>query len=694
MQTNAQTSSIENLFNGKSVVTNLYSKALKVVKDKETSSTSLAFDKLLAYFFDCPALTQKDIINILYNSNFSFRNTFSLLLPSSTKIPTSGDISSTYNKIYACRHIQNPTVTDIDNINTEVNTRYLALYANAFTIASLNNANFWSDLFRNGTLDDSDFDLLYDINQIGKILFDSFKETPQLLYYRLPASQQSSSQNNNTPSSAQQNAYQLGWGGWSFGGSSWLSGWSSSPISTSTSSTTTAITTATATASSNAPALDDKEVQNFIAKTNPGSSSQTSVAGLYFGNQCLVSDTPAPIVSEETGLIMTPEEYLSGISNFIANANIDDVINTTLVSQFHTDNPNPPSSTSSVSWYTAQANAYVEQAYNQTPIGTCETTCNDKPLIEQAACELSCTKQCVQKCSDTSKDAMTSCVSVYATDVAACNQVSALKKPLCLASAVARQTSCKTQATTDNLLCISDCTCVLIAWPNGPGRQKMEDMFRIKFCKVPVQSVSMTQQKKVYSIQAIFQKLSDLLQSLKDSWQMIKYTKTKEFLDSNIKIKFADNFAFKILFWFKPVFSQKSTTVKAQEQAQANIDANIAVLNMNASAPTADDYTKYIVIADPATNAANKEPATTHEDIQANIDKFMIAAEKMKENELSDQQIDGVIVSYAQKNKIIFINNMIEFLKDNQSFLNNFSATLLDMNTMARELKTKIENSK
>ena len=142
MQTNAQTSSIENLFNGKSVVTNLYSKALKVIKDKETSSTSLAFDKLLAYFSDCPALTQKDIINILYNSNFSFRNTFSLLLPSSTKIPTSGDISSTYNKIYACRHIQNPTVTDINNINTEVNTRYLALYANAFTIASLNNANF------------------------------------------------------------------------------------------------------------------------------------------------------------------------------------------------------------------------------------------------------------------------------------------------------------------------------------------------------------------------------------------------------------------------------------------------------------------------------------------------------------------------------------------------------------------------
>jgi hypothetical protein len=44
-------------------------------------------------------------------------------------------------------------------------------------------------------LDDIDFDLLYDINQVGKILFESFKDSPQLLFYRLPTLQQSSSQN-------------------------------------------------------------------------------------------------------------------------------------------------------------------------------------------------------------------------------------------------------------------------------------------------------------------------------------------------------------------------------------------------------------------------------------------------------------------------------------------------------------------
>ena len=38
---------------------------------------------------------------------------------------------------------------------------------------------------------------------------------------------------------------------------------------------------------------------------------------------------------------MTPEEYMSGIDNFINNANIDDVINTTLLTEFTTNTTLP-----------------------------------------------------------------------------------------------------------------------------------------------------------------------------------------------------------------------------------------------------------------------------------------------------------------------------------------------------------------
>ncbi|MEI8009110.1 MAG: hypothetical protein WCI00_07170 [bacterium] len=56
-------------------------------------------------------------------------------------------------------------------------------------------------------MDDSDFDLLYDINQVGKILFDTFTDSPQVLFYRLPKSPTGS--NGDASSSSSPNAYQL-----------------------------------------------------------------------------------------------------------------------------------------------------------------------------------------------------------------------------------------------------------------------------------------------------------------------------------------------------------------------------------------------------------------------------------------------------------------------------------------------------
>lgn len=175
---------------------------------------------------------------------------------------------------------------------------------------------------------------------------------------------------------------------------------------------------------------------------------------------------------------------------------------------------------------------------------------------------------------------------------------------------------------------------------------------------------------------------------------MVKFSKTKEFLDGNIKIKFADNFAFKLQVGFKPVFAQKSTTIKRQEQAQANMDLNIAVLDMNASAPEADNYNKYIVISDPISDNAGFEPANSLSEINENIQKFTTAASAAQTARLSATSITAVTTSYAQNTKVLFVQNMIDFLRDNQSFLNNLTFALLDINKMSLELKTRIENSK
>ncbi len=656
-QSTDQSAWIDSLFKWTSTISNLYSKALKVVKDKEVVATTTSLDQLQSYFTTCSSLKNVDFINILYSSNLSFKNTFDLILPPWTTQPTKSDIDKSRAKFFVCSKITNPTDTDLQNLNNQINKIYYDVYSNSYTMSTLNKTNFWSDLFWNGTLDDSDFDILYDINQVGKILFDTFTDSPQVLFYRLPKSPTGS--NGGASSSSSPNAYQL-WGWWWAATTTWWPTGTSSPSSswekisgvwwTTTTTTTTSSSSTSPSSVTNTSVLADKEVQKFIETTNPTLSSSPAAVALLFWNQCLTSDTPPSAVEEQTPL-MTPEEYLSGISNFIANANIDDVINTNLLTQFTTNNPLPSWWSTSDSWYSdAIANAYAEKAFGDAPSGTCEYACNGLSLDKQAQCQLSCAKSCIQKCDG-----------------------------LWLQ---------------DKVLCVSDCTCFLIAGPNGKWWEKMENMFSIKFCKVPVQMPTLNPWKTVFSIQAIFQEISDTLQWLKDSGKTTKYSKTKEFLDGNIKINFADTFAFKLQVWFKPVFSQKATTVKLQEQAQANTDLNIGVLDMNTSAPTADDYNKYILGSGNVLNDSSSLPTNSFADIEQNIADVTTAFAKSQEAKLSSDTISAVLTTYAQNTHIIFVQNMIEFLKNNQIFLQNLSDALLDMSKMSLELKTKIENSK
>jgi hypothetical protein len=82
---------------------------------------------------------------------------------------------------------------------------------------------------------------------------------------------------------------------------------------------------------------DDKEVQNLITSTKPQTSSTPAGVALVFGNQCLTSETPTP--AEEQVALMDNEAYISGINNFIDNANLNDVVNSRLLTIFTTTNP-------------------------------------------------------------------------------------------------------------------------------------------------------------------------------------------------------------------------------------------------------------------------------------------------------------------------------------------------------------------
>lgn len=646
-----------NLFQGKVVVANIYSKALKLVKNLEVTSTTTSFEQLRAYYSDCSNLQDSDFINVLYNSNFSFRQTFDQILPQWTTSPSKKKIDISYAKFFKCKNIfGSGTAQQVDALNKEVNRIYYQWYTNAYSLSTLNQDNFWSDSFWNGTLDDSSFDLLYDINQVGKILFENFKESPEVLFYTLPQIKSSSTQNGDDLSSlSDQGSFQVWGGGWSFPGTSWVPSWASSSVWWSQSSDGASFIDASASSSQRvsngdlSPLVADKEVKTFIEATNPNSSLASSASSaVLLWNQCLTPDTPAPIV-EEQPLVEDAASYISGLVHFINNPNIEDIINTHLLAQFKFTNPlSPWWSSSDPGSADAIANAYAEQSFGSPAIGTCAYSCKDLPLDKQVKCEFDCAGSCIQKCDGLWIQ--------------------------------------------DKVLCVSDCACFLVSWPQGEWREKVEDMYRIKFCKIPVQKKTLSPWKKVFSIQAIFQEISDVLEWLRDSGQMVAFSKTKEFLDGTIKIKFADNFAFKLQVWFKPLFPQKNLTTKLQEETESNAWIALGVLGMNTSAPEADDYNKYLIISNPIKNKANLEYATSLEEINRNIANFTSAASNSIQ--LSDQEIENIRKSYVQWTNISFMNTVIPFLQSNQLFRNDLSSALLNINKMSLELKTRIENSK
>gem|GEM_PF-3560482 len=95
---------------------------------------------------------------------------------------------------------------------------------------------------------------------------------------------------------------------------------------------------------------------------------------------------------------MTPEEYISGIVYFMDHANLNDVVNDTLLNDFY--KTNTTTNTNDPAWVETVTNTYAEQAFGEAAPGTCEYGCKDLPFGEQEQCEYDCAGSCIKKCDD------------------------------------------------------------------------------------------------------------------------------------------------------------------------------------------------------------------------------------------------------------------------------------------------------
>lgn len=181
------------VFDGKAQVSNLYQKALHIAKQNEIAATQQSLSAIAAYYGRLLCnVTTKDVLHVLYNSNKGFRTFFKHTvidaLGDGTSTPSFDEISASYKRFLSCGKTVYLTIDDYTILEKDITKLYYQYLTNGFMLSTMDQSTFGEDLFWNGTLDDSDFDLLVDINALGTTFFSVFNPVPEILFYRLPQS--------------------------------------------------------------------------------------------------------------------------------------------------------------------------------------------------------------------------------------------------------------------------------------------------------------------------------------------------------------------------------------------------------------------------------------------------------------------------------------------------------------------------
>lgn len=646
-QSAQDTTTAASLFAGKTQVGNLYNQALKIVKQNETASTDSAINGVVAYYTKQSCnVTAQDVLHILYVSDESFSLFFDQQVLSSLSspwsLPTPASINASYFKFFACAHIKTPSATDFVTVQNNLMSLYYQSVNGVFYSSTLAQENIGEDLFRNGNANDSNFDLLTDINDLGNMMFITFKKAPEVVFYRLPwfssAWGTNWGTNNSTP----------WWGSlWGTNGAihtwtnpktptsdAWVRGIGTppSPVPLWTKSSAQATLTSPSTVSS------DADVQQFLTTTNPSTFVQPNTSFLV-GNAC--ADTaklpPSQAAVQET--TQDPATDISWVIDFINNANSDETVQDALLSAFNTDYAKEQV-TNPTQAGEALANTYAESLFGAGTIGdgSCESSCLSLTGTDQIKCQLGCAKSCIQNCNGL---------------------------PI-----------------TDKLLCVTDCSCKMISGPKWDERNKVEDMFSIKFCKEPVKAWSAPVKQNLNNLEGILTAFANVLQWLKSSGQTIKMKKTKEFLDLGITLDMSTLLDFKIFFAFKPIFPQKADAAQKRKAVLDNQSLSKATKWVSPT-PSSENYNKYIVIADVAKNSALLQSvADTNSEKTFQVMQQAIAA-----------SLPNPIPLYQQQKNAFLAEDIIAFLQSNMAFRDQFLTVSMDMLQDASNLKKKIENS-
>ena len=731
---------MDTVFNGSTNVDNLYSKALKLSKNNNLNGLKLWIQQIAQIISQQSnkSINPQDIMNILYDSSSALNEIAGLMYiinPQTTTIPAE-EIDASYSRlsksIPACLknapETWDPDLVSRSCIKQRISQQYTTIRQNDKDLNSFKTDTFGEDFFSNGTLDDSAYDILIDIENIWNLLFTSFSKPSQTLFYQMPKSLANKNSNwgisNNGWSSNSTNNWSTDgiiWNGTIWNGTVWdwvisngkSTGDDKSPpivklnwswdititqwwnyvelwanwtdnvdgdwiINPTSWSVNTAVVwtyvvqyqktdaagnisnTVTRSVTVIGWTINDPGLDSFLQttkKTTTNTQTTTTnntvnalwlskwnicIAGITWGN----SNTITTATTETD--IATIQTYLDKLYDFTSN--------TTPVTEYTNKKVgSPDSSQTNTTWETASIgimNQFVEEKMNA--------------IFDQNTVE-----SCINKCGTDTAAKQKSCNDQFTTQNNSCNSMNFVDKTICQNNSRVARDECKDGIRTEDVICKIECACFTIQYPDYWKTifTGMDGQLKLRFCTVPVQKNLVSKKIEVLGRDDMLTRIKSVFENLLNGWEMVKHTRTKEYLDSPIAgINLSQFISFEIKIFIKSLF----TTVPAKAKSdEAKLRTDQIAQNTKNSGTSANTANKFSI-----SDAGIKQRIEDDAALTAQL--------------VTSKESNAALQHSKNLNAIMFNQKMFDFLQQNSTFRYSVEEQLTNFNDLSAIMRGKL----
>lgn len=662
---------------GKAGVSSLFKRSLQYVKGRDVQVVDTSANQVLLYIQNeqplCSILNKNDVVNILYYTanygNFwvnnvgnytrdiSFRRLIdqTITQDATLKVPTVAERNTSCIKLSQCRTSNTWSIVWLNQqmqIRCENTVRELYTF-NMLTnrsVSVLTEGTFGENIFQNGSLKDSDYDLMIDIYNIGRLMFQWYIAPVELVYYQFPTAGQWGWSDPSQPWSyippsavvAQVPTTSPWWAQSSYTPGMFTVWWVAVPELPNSSPWSSNPWQWTNTAS------PDPVDELFIENTNISPLSPIAVATspevIIGSNMCIVLSDDQVAAADVTISTVSFDEYTQTLEDYYETLQENIIIDSLLAESevsFTPDLANDPTQTDPliVNNYAAEKEALEQEVVAMISSVFDVTKDPDDPTI----------KSCV----------------------ADCQWLPPVDLAVCTAKCLCGETGSPAQAIN--------------------GFEIIEkDAFKIRFCQVPASPTPIRKWRSIYSIEEIFDEMRNIFISLRDSGELFKHVRTKEFLDSSIKKnKFGEMFAFNIKFSVKGTQDHTPANQYKEELSIANKKLESTLLNQSENMFPLPERNKYVMAANPSAIIASQATDGSVGDYQKRIEAL--------EKELNDSLVtmDENLQKLTMIQKSLIVNEMVsEFFIANFSFRDSVIQSFTEFNGIAESMKTKAQKAK